>query len=164
VTGLANHRAFHERLRTEVERAGRHDRPLGLAVFDLDHFKEINDTHGHQIGDAVLAAVAQRLAAVARTGELVARVGGEEFAWVMPETTPDGAYLAAERARGAIEATAFETVGALTISAGVASNEHARTAQELLAAADRALYNAKHHGRNATFLYAQADPVAGPTR
>jgi len=172
VTGLANHRTFHERLNLEVARAARHGRALSLALFDLDHFKEVNDTHGHQTGDDVLIAVAQRLGAIGRTGELVARIGGEEFAWLMPETTQDGAYLAAERARRAIEATPFEVAGALTISAGVSSNQHESTARELLEAADRALYSAKHNGRSMTFIHTQDAPpharslaraVAGPT-
>jgi diguanylate cyclase (GGDEF)-like protein/PAS domain S-box-containing protein len=154
VTGLANHRAFHERLRAEVERASRHGRALSIAVFDLDHFKQVNDTYGHLTGDAVLAAVARRVAAVARTGELVARIGGEEFAWLMPETTQAGAYLAADRARRAVEATPFEGAGRVTISAGVCSNRHAATAHELVNAADGALYRAKRGGRNATFVYA----------
>ncbi len=155
LTGLANYRAFHKHLCEEVERASRHGRALSLALFDLDHFKQINDTHGHQAGDQALAAVALRLAALARTGEIVARVGGEEFAWLMPETTQDGAYLAAERARQAIAAEPFAVAGTLTISAGVCSNQHAKTAEELLAASDRALYSAKHSGRNMTYIYAQ---------
>lgn len=159
VTGLANHRAFHERLRVEVERASRHDRAVSVALFDLDHFKAINDTHGHQAGDGVLAAVARRLAAGARAGELVARIGGEEFAWLMPETTEDSAYLAADRARRAIAARPFERAGSLTISAGVASNLDAPTAHEILDAADQALYNAKRNGRNATFTYAPDRPA-----
>jgi diguanylate cyclase (GGDEF)-like protein len=158
VTGLANHRTFHERLNSEVERAARHGRALSLALFDLDHFKDVNDTHGHQTGDDVLVAVARRLAAIARTGELIARIGGEEFAWLMPETTQDGGYLAAERARHAIEAAPFEVAGALTISAGVSSNQHASTAHELLEAADRELYGAKHNGRSTTFIYTQDAP------
>ena len=83
VTGLANHRRFHERLHEEVERALRYDHPLSVAVIDIDHFKRVNDTHGHQTGDRVLAEVAHRLALEARTGDVVARVGGEEFAAVM---------------------------------------------------------------------------------
>jgi diguanylate cyclase (GGDEF)-like protein len=158
VTGLANHRKFHERLNSEVERASRHGRVLSLALFDLDHFKQINDTHGHQTGDTVLAEVAQRLAAVARTGEVVARIGGEEFAWLMPETTQEAAYLASERARRAIQKTPFQIAGPLTISAGVASNQHADSTDALFSAADRALYSAKHNGRNTTFIYTHDTP------
>ncbi|MGP0047744.1 MAG: diguanylate cyclase [Solirubrobacteraceae bacterium] len=158
LTGLANYRTFHERLRSEFERAGRHGRAISLAVFDLDHFKQVNDFHGHQIGDQTLAAVALRIGALARAGELVARIGGEEFVWLMPETTQDGAYLAAERARHAIEAAPFEVAGTLTISVGVCSNEHCSTAHEFLNAADRALYTAKRNGRNTTIIYTQ-DPA-----
>ena len=153
VTGLANYRAFHERLRTELQRASRHGRALSIGVFDLDHFEQINDNYGHQSGDRVLAEVARRLTSVARTGEVVARTGGEEFAWLMPETDRDGAYQAADRARRAIEAAPFEEVGTLTISAGVCSNEHTRTAQELFSAADEALYRAKQSGRNRTVTH-----------
>jgi diguanylate cyclase (GGDEF)-like protein len=155
LTDLPNHRTFHERLHHEVDRAARHGRALSLALFDLDHFKQINDTYGHQAGDDVLAALARRLLALARGDELVARIGGEEFAWIMPETTQEGAYLAAERARHAIGGAPFEVAGALTTSAGVCSNQHATTAHELFAAADQALYNAKRNGRNATFIYTQ---------
>jgi diguanylate cyclase (GGDEF)-like protein len=101
----------------------------------------------------VLAEVARRLTSVARTGEVVARTGGEEFAWLMPETDRDGGYQAADRARRAIEAAPFEEVGSLTISAGVCSNEHTRTAQELFSAADEALYRAKQSGRNMTVTH-----------
>ena len=99
LTGVANYRAFHERLATEVERSSRHGRLLSVAVLDLDHFKQVNDTYGHQIGDRVLAEVATRLANAVRSGELVARIGGEEFAWLMPEAAQDDAYAAAERVR-----------------------------------------------------------------
>ena len=87
------------RLAIEVERSSRHGRPLSVAVLDLDHFKQVNDTHGHQIGDRVLAELANRLATAVRSGELMARIGGEEFAWLMPEATPEGAHAAAERVR-----------------------------------------------------------------
>jgi diguanylate cyclase (GGDEF)-like protein len=153
VTGLANHRTFHERLRVELERAETTGQPLGLALFDLDHFKLVNDLYGHQTGDNVLAAVGERLSAVARRGDLVARIGGEEFAWVMPATSPDAAYLAAERARRAIAARPFPGVGHLTISGGLCSNEHGQAADELFCAADGALYAAKHGGRDATVIY-----------
>jgi diguanylate cyclase (GGDEF)-like protein/PAS domain S-box-containing protein len=147
VTSLANHRAFHERLRAETERAARYGRDLSVAIFDLDHFKQINDLHGHQTGDAVLAAVARRLTAHARASDLVARIGGEEFAWLMPETDRENAHDAAERARLAIADSAFDGV-AVTISCGVCSSEDARSAAELLRFADQALYDAKHGGRN----------------
>jgi diguanylate cyclase (GGDEF)-like protein/PAS domain S-box-containing protein len=153
ITGLANYRAFHERLLSEVERSSRHGRALSVAVLDLDHFKQVNDNHGHQIGDRVLAEVARRLADAVRSGELMARIGGEEFAWMMPEANQDGAFAAAERVRQAIRETPFDTAGALTMSIGVCSNEHAQTAQELVGFADQALYWSKAGGRNTTFIY-----------
>ena len=166
LTGLANYRAFHERLGAEVERSSRHGRLLSVAVLDLDHFKQVNDTHGHLIGDRVLAEVATRLASAVRTGELIARIGGEEFAWLMPEAAPADAYSAAERVRQAIENTPFDTAGVLTMSIGVCSNEHAETTEELLGLADQALYRAKHGGRNLTFLFGADGPptAAGAAR
>jgi GGDEF domain-containing protein len=104
ITGLANYRTFHERLSSEVERSARHGRALSVAVLDLDHFKQVNDTHGHPTGDRVLVEVARRLGTAVRSGELMARIGGEEFAWLMPEATDEGAFAAAERVRCAIEA------------------------------------------------------------
>jgi diguanylate cyclase (GGDEF)-like protein/PAS domain S-box-containing protein len=97
LTGLANHRTVHETIRREVARANRHGRSLAVALFDLDHFKEVNDIHGHQVGDQVLEAIASTLQAIARPGDLVGRLGGEEFVWLMPETDALGAYDAAER-------------------------------------------------------------------
>lgn len=157
VTGLANHRAFHERLRVESERAARYGRDLSVAIFDLDHFKQINDLHGHQRGDAVLGAVARRLTALARDSDLVARIGGEEFAWLMPEATRDDAHSAAERARAAIADSAFDGVGSLTISGGVCSLTQARSARELLGLADQALYDAKNSGRNTVRSHGHRD-------
>jgi len=91
LTGLANHRAFHDRLRTEVERAQRYGRPLSLACLDVDGFKDVNDQFGHQAGDKVLREVAARLTTVARSADLVARIGGDEFAILLPETTAEAA-------------------------------------------------------------------------
>jgi diguanylate cyclase (GGDEF)-like protein/PAS domain S-box-containing protein len=153
ITGLANYRAFHERLGSEVERSTRHGRPLSVAVLDLDHFKLVNDTHGHQTGDDVLAEVARRLARAVRGGELMARIGGEEFAWLMPEATLEGACAAAERVRATIQDTPFDAAGTLTVSIGVCSNEQAGTADTLVGRADEALYWSKAGGRNMTSAY-----------
>jgi diguanylate cyclase (GGDEF)-like protein/PAS domain S-box-containing protein len=162
MTGLANHRTFHEVLRMETERAFRHGRVLSVALFDVDHFKWVNDTHGHLTGDEVLAAVAHLLAGGARSGDTIARTGGEEFAWLMPETTQDAAYLAAEHVRREIESTTFASVGRLTISAGVCSNQHATAAHDLFRAADRALYSAKRTGRNVTVIHSEQRSRAQP--
>ncbi len=153
LTGLANHRAFHERLREELSRALRHDRPLALALLDIDHFKAVNDSLGHERGDAVLAAVAARLTESARAEDVLARLGGDEFAVLMPETTEDDALAAIERTRRAI--AAIELEGGLTVSAsaGVCGVEHAQDADALVRLADGALYWSKAHGRDAAWIY-----------
>ena len=153
LTGLANHRTFHERLRTELERARRHGRGLALVLMDLDHFKQVNDAHGHQVGDRVLEHAARVLAAETRTGELVARVGGEEFAMLLPEADEDEAFRAAERVRRAIADTEFPGVGRMTMSAGVCDVHQAPDADTLYRLADVALYRAKHRGRNMVQRY-----------
>lgn len=153
LTGLANHRAFHERLRTEVSRARRYGRPLSLALIDIDHFKRLNDLHGHQAGDTVLAALAGMLQTNARASELVARVGGEEFAWLLPETDGLTAMQAVERARAAIAGEPLWKNERITVSAGVSDLSRARDADELFRLADGALYWAKANGRDQVCLY-----------
>jgi diguanylate cyclase (GGDEF)-like protein/PAS domain S-box-containing protein len=164
LTRLPNYRSFHDRLRSEVERATRHGRELSLAVFDVDAFKAINDQHGHGVGDAVLTEVARRLAAHRRDTDTVARVGGEEFAWLLPETDAPSALAVAERARLAIDSDPFDVVGTVTISAGVCSLQEAGDAESLLRLADIALYRAKDSGRNATCRYTSGAALAGPVR
>ncbi len=155
LTGLANHRTFQEALRTRFTAARRARRHLSLVLFDLDHFKQVNDAHGHQVGDRVLVEVARRLAGCARPGDVVARIGGEEFAWIMPEADGIAAYAAAERAR--VAAVEFPLPVAarspITISAGVCDLLHASSPDELVRLADGSLYWAKAHGRDATYLY-----------
>jgi diguanylate cyclase (GGDEF)-like protein/PAS domain S-box-containing protein len=156
LTGLANHHRFHERLAEEIARGRRHGTELSLAILDLDHFKQINDTCGHPAGDRVLAEVGARFRALTRSGEEMARVGGEEFAWILPATDGPGAYAAAERARQAIEGEPFAGVGSLTVSIGVCDARDAgedADAAELYRLADIALYWAKDHGRNIVFRY-----------
>jgi diguanylate cyclase (GGDEF)-like protein len=159
LTGLANHRAFQQRLAAELERSARHGRSLSLAIFDIDHFKSVNDTHGHPAGDGVLADVAARLAGCVRRGEMVARTGGEEFCWIMPETDGAGAFEAAERARRRIAGSPFAHVGTLTISAGVCSREELDgRGLDLIGAADQALYDSKRGGRNRTTRFGAVVP------
>lgn len=158
LTGLANHRSFHEHLHAAVQQARRHERDLSLVLLDLDSFKRVNDRYGHQVGDTVLAEIARRLVRQSRTGELVARVGGEEFGWILPDADGLGALSAAERARVEVAAEPFPTVGALTISAGVADLSQAGAPGALFWLADRALYQAKREGRDACRL-AGADLV-----
>lgn len=153
LTGLANHRTFHERLSAEVERARRHGRELSLIVMDLDHFKLVNDTHGHQEGDHLLAEVARVMAKEIRAGELLARVGGEEFAMILPEADEMDAYQAAERIRTAVSGAHFAPFGRITLSGGVCGLKQAGDADRLYRLADGALYWAKNHGRDAVFRY-----------
>jgi diguanylate cyclase (GGDEF)-like protein len=152
LTGLPNHGAFHQRLREEVARATRHGQPLSVAILDLDHFKRINDQHGHQVGDSVLRELGRRLRAILREGELVARIGGEEFGWIL---NADGAeaVAAAERARHAIIDSPFAQVGDVTMSVGVCDLTSVADVHALYDRADQALYLAKKQGRNRTCRY-----------
>ena len=153
LTGLLNHRGFQDRLRGEIARCRRHGTPISLAILDLDHFKQVNDTYGHPVGDRVLAEVGRRFRMLTRTGEHIARIGGEEFAWILPATDGAGAYAAAERARLAVESEQFDGIGGLTLSVGVCELGEAGDADELHRLADIALYWAKDHGRNVVFRY-----------
>ncbi|HVF73611.1 MAG TPA: GGDEF domain-containing protein [Acidimicrobiales bacterium] len=146
LTGLSNRRAFEEALDREVARAARSGEAVSLAMFDIDHFKAVNDTLGHQGGDAVLRAVAAALADACRDADLPARYGGEEFAVLLPACGAGEAYRVAERLRAAVAATVD-----VTMSAGVAAlPAHATSADELLRTADDALYAAKRTGRDRT--------------
>jgi diguanylate cyclase (GGDEF)-like protein len=153
LTGLANRRRFLEVLEGEIERAERYDRPLSLVLVDMDHFKQVNDTHGHAGGDQVLRAAAGVLRSVCRDVDLAARVGGEEFAILLPETAAVGAERVAERARAKIEGGHHRAPSGagfrITASAGVATfGLEVASAEALLQSADDALYRAKAGGRN----------------
>jgi diguanylate cyclase (GGDEF)-like protein len=154
LTGLANVRAFTSILDREIERRRRFDHPVGLVMIDLDDFKRVNDTYGHQQGDEVLAHVAWVLRDVSRDLDTVARYGGEELAVVLPQTDGSGAAQLAERMRRAIESLRIPRVGVsgtieVTASFGVASvPENGVDRNALIAAADAALYAAKTGGKN----------------
>ncbi|HST36661.1 MAG TPA: diguanylate cyclase [Allosphingosinicella sp.] len=158
LTGLPNRRQLMFALETEVRRAGRTGRPLALALLDIDHFKAINDTHGHPAGDAVLVAVAEVLREVTRGGDVLGRFGGEEFAVLMPETSLDQAQLACERLRRAIQKRRMDypngAAGHITISTGVARLAGEEGLDHLIHRADIALYEAKAGGRNLVKLAA----------
>lgn len=155
LTQLLNRRALTERINAEMERALRYDSTMALLMIDLDHFKSVNDTYGHLVGDDVLRDVAQLLHDTIRTSDIVARYGGEEFLVLLPETDDEGAESFAERIRAAVEGHAFasESLAAslrLTASVGVAVFPAARieSVEDLFSRADAALYRAKADGRN----------------
>ena len=148
LTELFNRRAFDTMLEREIAEWSRYQRPLSLVMLDLDHFKKVNDTHGHDAGDAVLKDLAALLRDSCRPSDVACRWGGEEFVWLMPETDLADAQLAAERLRAAIESHAFQGAGRMTASFGVTSAIEDDTAQPLIKRADEALYAAKEGGRN----------------
>ena len=154
LTGLLNKRSLEEALARDLARADRGQTCLGLVMLDVDFFKKVNDTHGHQIGDEVLKAVAQIVATSLRTGDVAARYGGEEFVTVLPGSDREGATIVAERIRKKLEQAEIQTSSGklrVTASFGVAavSGPSCRgAAKELVAKADAALYDAKRAGRN----------------
>jgi len=151
LTQIANKRYFGEFMEREIARATRHHRPLALLMFDIDHFKKVNDVYGHLTGDRILCGVAQIIAAEVRREELVARWGGEEFAVVLPETSIKGARQFGERIRLTVEQTKFEyddRILQVTVSVGAASLAAGDTPESLIAKTDALLYQAKEKGRN----------------
>jgi diguanylate cyclase (GGDEF)-like protein len=156
LTGLFNHRRFQEVVAAEVERARRYDQAVGLVMLDIDDFKMVNDTHGHQQGDIVLREVARVLRASSREIDEPARYGGEELAVALPQTDLEGTYQLAERVRTAVESLAIPRLdggGILRVTASfgaAALPESADDKETLIAAADAALYRAKSAGKNRT--------------
>jgi two-component system cell cycle response regulator len=154
LTGLYNRRYASSHLATELEQAVRSGKALGLLLIDIDHFKSINDTHGHSVGDEVLRAVANRLSRHLRAFDTVARWGGEEFVVVMPEAPLDVARSVAERLRRKVAGGPVTVSGGagdvtVTVSIGVAvTGEGTSTMDDLLRGADAAMYFAKRNGRN----------------
>ncbi|MCA9531704.1 MAG: diguanylate cyclase [Myxococcales bacterium] len=152
LTGCLNKRTFLEELERKIRAAERFGRQLSLIVTDIDHFKRVNDTYGHAVGDVVIRELGKILREIKRETDLVARFGGEEFCVLCEETDTAGAVQLAERVRERLGATVFQTdAGPLTVEAslGVAAfPDHARTGAALFEAADKALYDAKHRGRN----------------
>src|SRR3954465_2358829 len=155
LTGLLNRRGFQELMEVETERALRSSRPLAILVGDLDHFKHLNDRYGHAAGDLALKRFADIALQASRRIDAVARIGGEEFALLLPETEQHAAYLLAERLRRAVKEPGAARDGELpTVSFGVASfPSHAADAAALMHAADQALYAAKAMGRDRSVIY-----------
>ena len=151
LTGLHNRRYFHELLARECARAHRYNRQLGLIVFDLDDFKDVNDRIGHLAGDAVLAEAAERVRSVVRTADVPCRVGGDEFAVVMPESGLEQAEQLFTRLQGAISGRPIGQAGRLHISAGVAELKPEDDSVSFFERADQALYRAKDAGKGRAF-------------
>jgi diguanylate cyclase (GGDEF)-like protein len=164
LTGLPNRRALDDRLAQEWARLLRHGGHLSVIMADIDHFKNVNDQFGHPVGDEVLRQVARLLADGCRESDMAARYGGEEFVVVAPETTAPAAAEFAERLRMSICSKPLAVHGKaveVTVSFGVADHEGRKTPEELVQAADEALYRAKAAGRNCV-KGVEVTPVAAP--
>ena len=152
LTGLPNHRALHQRLGGDLASAVRHGTPLSVAMIDVDNFKEINDRHGHDRGDAILGFVADCMRRVVRASDTVGRLGGDEFMWILPDTPADEAVKAVERARELI-AQGGGRLDVATTSVGISDTSFTSDPAELVRRADVALYASKASGRNQVTLY-----------
>ncbi len=154
LTGIPNRKAFDEMLTKQISLGSRQKRPFSLLMIDIDHFKNVNDTFGHLIGDEILKFMAGRIESRLRTEDMVARFGGEEFTAILPETVAaDAFHLAYELCKyfaktSLKRGTEPKNVGKVTISVGIAEFKGEETPKELLARADQALYKAKNSGRN----------------
>lgn len=162
LTGVFNRRELDARARQAIALGARHGRPFACLLLDIDHFKHVNDTHGHAAGDEVLREVARRISDCSRITDVVGRYGGEEFVVLLPEASSAQAVVAADKLRAQL-ADSPVAVGdariALRASVGVAAwSATMRIAADIYAAADQALYRAKEMGRDRTELY---DPPAG---
>jgi diguanylate cyclase (GGDEF)-like protein len=164
LTGLLNRRYLEERLTEELNRSQRYNYALSCLMVDIDDFKTYNDQNGHQAGDVALKMTAHALKATLRSADVACRYGGEEFCILLPQTTPSEAAVIAERMRQRVMKSDYpygkqQPLGAVTISVGISSlGRHIDTAESVIAAADRALYSAKHLGKNRIEFYADNAP------
>ena len=165
LTGVANRQTLLASLFAEVERASRYGRPLSVAFVDIDHFKAVNDTYGHAVGDVVLRGVAQAISANLRSSDMIGRYGGEEFMLILTETDIEEGAVLTEKLRTLVQRQRFVVEGAadiaVTISIGIAggSGTHLRM-ETLVRDADAAMYSAKSLGRNQTYVFAEPDDDA----
>jgi diguanylate cyclase len=156
LTGLGNRKIFDQRLRELVAASAAEGQPLSVIMADIDHFKKVNDTHGHQVGDLILRRVAETLVECVKGRDHTARYGGEEFVVLLPGTPVQGAYVVAEEIRKTIMSkkvtrkSTGEVLGQITLSLGIAQLRKAETGNEMVSRADAALYVAKNGGRNRT--------------
>ena len=160
MTGILNRRGFEKAASRILDESASSGKEICLLMVDIDHFKKINDTYGHLVGDKVIRAVAEMLKSKVKGQDSVARLGGEEFAVLLPETPAAGAFAVAEHIRKSIEIGKIrridsqETIGAVTVSIGIASLIPDEGINQLLNQADQALYASKTRGRNRTTIYA----------
>jgi diguanylate cyclase (GGDEF)-like protein len=148
LTGLANRRAFCERLASELQRSERALEPVGLVMLDIDDFKQVNDRFGHGVGDQALIELARALEGAVRSVDLVCRLGGEEFALILPGASRELACEIGARIRTAMPDLSIHGIGAITLSIGVATGDEGTTADELFERADAALMSVKRSGKN----------------
>lgn len=157
LTGLKNRRSFFDDIDPIIAGSRRRGKPVAIALLDLDHFKDVNDTHGHQIGDDVLREVARRIEGTLRQEQLVGRLGGEEFVVLLPDTNPQQALVAIERVRKAVGETGIPVTGDgevwMTVSGGIAPLGDGMSVSVAMQHADKAMYRAKALGRNRVEVY-----------
>jgi diguanylate cyclase (GGDEF)-like protein len=168
LTKLYNHRHFQDELARAFEESARYERPLSLAIIDLDFFKKVNDTHGHPAGDAVLRTIGEVLGSGVRQIDLAARYGGEEFVVLVPESDLKGATQLAKRLRLAVSKARTELPDGrllkVTASFGVAAKGDLQSAEQLVAAADEVLYEAKRAGKNRVVAAGEVEKPAAPKK
>ena len=153
LTGILNRRKLDESLEHEVEVAKRHSTNLALIIVDIDHFKNVNDTYGHQLGDLVLSEVSNIITQAIRKSDIFGRFGGEEFLIICPQTTQEEAFVLAEKLRMSIANYIFEEIGHITISLGISQFANDEETEHLIKNADIALYEAKNSGRNKSVIH-----------
>lgn len=160
LSGLFNHRYFQDNLSSELARTERYGHPLSLIVMDIDDFKKVNDTFGHKKGDMALQFLAEKLKGAIRDTDIACRIGGEEFAIILPETTANEAYTVAERLRLDVASQPVEDIGRITISLGISTvPDSASDKDSLIESADTAMYQAKARGKNQTITYGGQPPA-----
>jgi diguanylate cyclase (GGDEF)-like protein len=162
LTGVSNRLKFNQALAAEMSRSTRYETSLSLVLYDVDNFKAVNDTHGHQIGDKVLIQLSRFVPSLLRNTDLLARWGGEEFVILTPGSDGEMAYQAAEKLRKAVEQIKFDEIGMVTCSFGVAQYVCGDTAETLTSRADDALYRAKLNGRNRVELALRPSTIQPP--
>jgi diguanylate cyclase (GGDEF)-like protein/hemerythrin-like metal-binding protein len=153
---------MERKIKEEMKKADRYNQPLSMAILDLDHFKRVNDTWGHPVGDDVLKHISTLIGSLLRESDTFARMGGEEFAIVMPGTDVEGAYMVSEKVRKAVEEDVHSIIGKITISIGVGERLRSESYIKWYKRVDAALYHAKDSGRNMTMRAEQLEqlPIA----